>query len=106
MKIKEITQGYILFDNNQKITYDHEQDCCECNYADFEQLKDTVALDYDFDENLTFEIVEGNGFRFGDKKQMFFVPCYSSQNGYYTTDLDIYYNGKHVFNLLCKEDFY
>ena len=40
MKIKEVNTNYILFDNGSRITFDHEQDCCETNYADFEQLED------------------------------------------------------------------
>ncbi len=83
MKIKEIDFEHILFDNGSKITFDHDQNCCEWNYADFEQLKDTVAMDIDFDENLIFEGVDEAGFRFGNKENMFFVPCYSEQNGYY-----------------------
>ena len=49
MKIIEITNDYIKFDNGKCITYDHEQDCCEDNYADFDQLDD-LAREYDFDE--------------------------------------------------------
>lgn len=29
MKIKEVNTNYILFDNGSRITFDHEQDCCE-----------------------------------------------------------------------------
>jgi len=104
MKIKKITEESILFDNGDKITYDHDQDCCEYNYADFAQMDD-FAKDYDFKEPLQFEKVDGAGFRFGDPDFMVFVPCYSSQNGYYTTELDIYLNGNKVLNLFCKEDF-
>ena len=39
------------------------------------------------------------GFRFGDNQAMFFVPCYSEQNGYYSSDVDIYYNGNAVLNV-------
>ena len=97
MKIKKITEDYILFDNGAKITYDHEQDCCEYNYAAFEQLEDTGIEQEEFTEPLIFESVR-SGFRFGNKGKMYFVPCYSSQNGYYTTEVDIYYNGKCVCN--------
>lgn len=48
MKIKEVNTNYILFDNGSRITFDHEQDCCETNYADFEQLED-LALEYEFE---------------------------------------------------------
>ena len=106
MKIKKITGEHILFDNGSKITYDHDQSCCEWNYADFEQLKDTVAMDTEFDENLIFEAVDEAGFRFGNEGNMFFVPCYSEQNGYYSTDLQIFYNGEEVLSLNCEEKFY
>ena len=82
MKIKEVNTNYILFDNGSRITFDHEQDCCETNYADFEQLED-LALEYEFENDLIFEVVPENGFRFGSKgTPMFFIPCYSDQNGY------------------------
>jgi len=98
MKITEITDEAIRFDNNTAITFDHYADCCEWNYADFLQLDD-IAKDYDFEENLKFEAVEGSGFRFGDSKQMFFVPCYSEQNGYYSFDLEVFYNGLQVLHI-------
>ena len=96
MKIKEVNTNYILFDNGSRITFDHEQDCCETNYADFEQLEDLI-----------FEVVPENGFRFGSKgTPMFFIPCYSDQNGYYSSDIDIFYDGRHVFNVDCEERIY
>lgn len=98
MKIKNITEDEILFDNGKDITYDHDQQCCEYNYADFKQLDD-LAKDCDFDENLKFEVVDDCGFRFGDERQMFFVPCYSEQNGYYSSDVDIYYDGHRVLTV-------
>lgn len=98
MKIVKVTEDGIFFDNGKNITYDHDQQCCEYNYADFEQLDD-LARDYDFDEDLMFGEVEDCGFRFGDKRQMFFVPCYSEQNGYYSSDVDIYYGGKRVLTV-------
>lgn len=91
MKIVEITDNYILFDNGNKITYDHDPECCEENYADFKQLDD-VSRNTEFDPELKFEIVPDSGFRFGNKNKMFFVPCYSDQNGYYTCNIQIYYN--------------
>lgn len=93
MRIKEITYDAIVFDNGNTITYDHWQECCEENYADFKQLDD-LARSYDFDEDeIRFEKCE-SGFRFGDDKRMFFVPCYSVQNGFYTNEVDIYYTGR------------
>ena len=95
MKIKKVTSEEILFDNESYITFDHSEQCCEWNYADFEQLDD-IARATDFDPELEFEAVEDAGFRFGNKGKMFFVPCYSEQNGCYSTDVDIYYNNELV----------
>ena len=47
MKILKITESSIEFDNGKEITFDHDQDCCEFNYADFEQL-DSLAREVDF----------------------------------------------------------
>ena len=99
MKIQQVTDEAIIFDNGNTITFDHEQDCCEYNYADFSILNENVVnYDYDFKENLKFKAVEGMGFKFGSDGRWIFIPCYSEQNGYYTEEIDIYYNGKRVLN--------
>lgn len=111
MKIEKVTDEAIIFDNGNKITFDHEQDCCENNYADFSILDErTVNYDFNFDEDLTFKFVDGAGFMFGSKDALryihwIFIPCYSDQNGYYSTDIDIYYNGNKVLSGLCEEQF-
>lgn len=103
MKIVEVTDEHILFNNESKITFGHEQDCCEMNYADFQQLEE-AALYFEFDDQLMFEPVDSFGFRFGNPSRMFFVPCYSNQNGYYSNDVDIYYDDEKVIsNLACEE---
>lgn len=102
MKIVNITDEEIIFDNGSTISFDHGQDCCEWNYADFSQIDD-IAKDYNFNEDLKFEPIEGAGFRFGNNNQMVFVPCYSEQNGYYSCDIEIYYNDKQVLCLECEE---
>lgn len=99
MKIRQVTDEAIIFDNGNSITFDHEQDCCEYNYADFSILNENVVnYNYDFKENLKFRAVEGMGFKFGSDGRWIFIPCYSEQNGYYTEEIDIYYNGKRVLN--------
>ena len=103
-KIIKLEEDLIEFDDGTRITADHCQNCCECNYADCEQL-DHLARHYNFNtKKLRFVAVEGQGFRFGDNPlRMFFVPCYSDQNGYYSSDIDIYLNGKAVLNFECEE---
>jgi hypothetical protein len=105
MKISNITEEAIVFDNGKAITYDHDQDCCEQNYADFKQI-DSIAREYEYTEPLMFEAVQDSGFRFGDSHSMFFVPCYSEQNGYYSVDIEIYYDGKKMLHFKCEEKLY
>lgn len=100
--ITEVTDEYIKFSNGSKITFDHEQDCCEYNYADFEQLDD-LARNATFTLPLSFEESD-YGFRFGNEYKMFFVPCYSEQNGYYSNDVDIYFDERKVLNTEGKEE--
>lgn len=127
MKIAEVNGQYIQFDNGSIIAYDHSPDCCEWNYADFLQIRDDVLYDYDFDPELDFEKIDGSGFRFGSNGNFIFVPCYSEQNGWYSSDIDIlyipfamdipedgyiaeavfekgreFYNQVHAFNLDCE----
>ena len=95
MKIWKVTDEAIIFDNDMEITFDHDQDCCEYNYADFSILTpNTVHYDYDFSENLDFKYIDELGFKFGSDGHWIFIPCYSEQNGYYTTQIDIYYGKK------------
>lgn len=100
MRVIEITTDYILFDNGKKITEYHDQNCCECNFADFMALNGEVSgevFEAEFKESLIFEKIKGIGFRFGNEDKMFFVPCYSSQNGYYSSDIGIMYDDVDVF---------
>lgn len=104
MKIVNVTEEEIIFDNGNKITFDHDRDCCEYNYADFSILNPNVVnYDYDFSENLDFKFIDEAGFIFGSEGHYIFIPCYSYQNGYYTIQIDIYYNGENVLNGLCYE---
>ena len=102
MRISMVTDNCIMFDNGNWISDVHYQDCCEHNYADYSVLNENVVnYDYDFDENLEFEECE-EGFKFGSDGHWIFIPCYSYQNGYYSTDIEICYNGEEVFHTYCE----
>ena len=90
IEITDVNDDGITFSDGSCIEFDHDQDCCEYNYADFRQLDDLARV-YKFKHPILFEAVEDSGFRFGDSRSMFFVPCYSYQNGYYSSNVDIYY---------------
>ena len=105
-KIIEAGENILRFDNGVEIYCNHAQNCCEHNYADCDQLDD-IARNTDFDTaKLEIDILQDQGFRFGNKPgKMFFVPCYSVQNGYYSTNLNIFINGKMAGTLECEECF-
>lgn len=106
MKIKEIQEDVLIFDNEAKITSYHESDCCEHHWADFSVVrgynintatgKQINIYDVDFSENVQeiIQLVEEIGFNLvaldGSK---YFVPCYGSNNGYYSTDLELRISG-------------
>lgn len=102
MKIIKIEDEKIKFDNDNELTYLHQQDCCESVYADFDILKtynvstktgkNINIKEIDFCENLN-ELIEGIiacGFNMISKiGEKFFIPCYNIQNGYYSSDLKL-----------------
>lgn len=106
MKIKSWNDDCIIFDDGSYISYDHEQDCCEYNYADFSVLDVMLGHDKDDIEFDSFEIdtIDDGGFLVklkltGNKilrapYRNIFIPCYSEQNGYYTTNIRIVYSDK------------
>lgn len=99
MKITKFDDDKIEFSDGSAITYEHEQDCCECNWADFSVLE--VFYDKDFEFNrydvtpvdgagfLLSLYYEGSSLCYEEWRKNIFIPCYSDQNGYYATDLDI-----------------
>ena len=101
IRIIKVDDECIEFNNGSKIEFDHAADCCEWNYADFSQLE-SLARKTSFTLPLSFEVVENCGFRFGNRGKMFFIPCYSEQNGYYSTDIDIYFNKHRVLTFDCE----
>ena len=103
VKIKSTSLEELVFSDGSKLLSDHSADCCECNYADFTSLDDSPILNQVF-TTLTFEKVDGYGF----KMNGYMVNCYSEQNGYYSSDVDILFqtkNGKEatrLFNIDCE----
>lgn len=85
----DVNYHAILFDNGIIVLTYHYQSCCESVYADFNELKDTTFENQEFDEK-TFTIANtDNGFLIKDQFVSYFVSCYNSQNGYYSSNLDV-----------------
>ena len=101
----ESVESYILFDNGEKLSSVHRDDCCEQVFADFKNMqvmgereKNYVNADeLDFFENVLDSIVpiKGLGFYLVTKQGIcILVSCYNVQNGYYSDQLELEYMGK------------
>lgn len=123
MKINEINEKGIKFDNGAKLEHYHDQDCCENVYADWENIqvmtrigRNSINSNYlDFDENLfsKIEFQKDVGFTIEDDNGIkLFVSCYNRQDGYYSSDLSLIYtnsNGrKYTIDIsdCVKDDIY
>lgn len=84
MKLIKISEEGLEFDDGTIVVDNHNQDCCEHVYADWNQLEDTDIKSKNF-RKIKIEGVKGSGFRING----YFVPCYNSQNGYYGSDLEL-----------------
>lgn len=115
MKIKEIHDDYIVFDNGIIMKSVHDQDCCEEVLADFEYIKQYNMLgdnhkqtiyEIEFNENFwerDIQLVKGMGFIMianDYNRSKVFVPCYNIQNGYYGDSLHL------VIKVIKDEDDY
>lgn len=93
MKINSWNDETIYFSDGSIITYDHDQECCEVNYADFSVLE----MFYNGEEFIDFTIEDARdgfllvllGVGLVPREKKIFIPCYSSQNGYYDNTLII-----------------
>lgn len=113
MKIKNINETSIIFDNGYELEAFHDRDCCEEVYADFSVLPNynvsnitgkTINIrEIDFEENLNKLVkgIEGQGFNLISKiGENFFVPCYNEQNGYYSSNLTLFlHKGKETLDI-------
>lgn len=86
MKIIELTEDKIEFSDGTVITAEHDQDCCEHVYAAFRELE-PGALYREF-KRISIRGVKDAGFRLNG----YFIPCYNSQNGYYSSSLELIIN--------------
>lgn len=115
MKIVEISESGITFDNGCTLSDYHEQDCCEDVYADFENMQVmglqpenfVWARELDFFEDVLKSIVpiEGLGFYLVTKQGIcILVSCYDIQNGYYSSDLSLRYKDQELDITGCTSE--
>lgn len=109
MRVVKAEEELLEFDNGDTITSDWSPSCCEYNYADFSAIMDEELRNCEFDSVSFGRRQDGIGFnlifhglphkRMEKYDKTYFVPCYSDQNGWYSSELTIYHNGKEVYSL-------
>lgn len=91
------TEIKITFDSGEILTIlgEHGQDCCESVYADTDTIKlykdELVGKEF---KELVIKGIEDMGFMLcfyqdWEKSVKIFIPCYNSQNGYYSSNLEL-----------------
>lgn len=99
MRISKWDDEHIWFEDGTTITYEYVQDCYECNYADFSILdifyqgEEFNGIKIETIDELGFKLIllesEDWGFPHWTSKKIITIPCYSEQNGFYSTNLTI-----------------
>lgn len=93
--IQNINDEEITFSDGTKLSYFHDQDCCENVYADFKAILDQPIMNMAFDSIFIEGIadfgivlnVEADG-KWSPKIRNQ-IPCYNQQNGYYSGNLEL-----------------
>lgn len=95
------------FSGDLVISFVHYSDCCEQNYADPSYFENSeTPIKHLSSNEFNLELIDEVGFRINTH----LIPCYSVQNGYYSSKLNIYiefkdlhdetsyYKNKMIFN--------
>lgn len=91
-KIKEIKNDIIYFENGYELYSDHDQDCCESHYLDFEHIdeSDYKDLEFDLSKDDFFTRIPGYGIQLNALNNFpLRIPGYGSNNGYYSDNLTL-----------------
>ena len=105
MKILTWDEDSITFSDGSSIRHEHEQDCCERNYADFsvldimyggEEFEDYEVEFVDYGFNLV--MVHGKW-----ERSKIYIPFYSEQNGYYSDECDLVFDRKTSLKVIGRK---
>jgi len=92
LKVVKVSQEGLEFDNGSKLYSDHESDCCENHWLDFEHsgIDDFSGLEFDLSGDSFFKKIDGYGIELIPLKgHSVKIPGYGSNNGYYSTELTL-----------------
>jgi hypothetical protein len=93
VKVVQVDDQGLKFDDGSSLSSEHESDCCESHYLSFSGLSpsDFEGLDFDLSTGGDFfEKVDGFGIRLlPTNGHPVSVPGYGYNNGYYSYDLTL-----------------
>lgn len=98
-KVIKVSSESLVFDNGIELGSNHNSDCCEHHWLSFEHLTvdDFAGLEFDLSNDNFFKKIEGYGIELvpivGYSVK---VPGYGSNNGYYSTDLELTLSGNGI----------
>ena len=90
--VSHIDDDTIYFDNGVKLSYYHEDDCCESHWLDFTHitLEDFEGLIFDLSKDDFFERIPEYGIALNPLNgHPVRIPGYGSNNGYYSENLSL-----------------
>lgn len=100
VKVTSVTADSIIFDGNIILTSNHDTDCCESHYLDMEHinLSDFDDLEFNLDCETFFSRIEGYGIELNPiSGHSVKIPGYGSNNGYYSSQLDLILSGPNIY---------
>ena len=92
LKVVKIDSESLVFDNGMVLTSHHDQDCCEFHYLSLSDLtlEDFKGLEFDLSNDDFFERVKDYGIALKPNNgHPVRIPGYGSNNGYYSSNLDL-----------------
>lgn len=92
-KVKIVDSERIVFENGWMLYSEHDRDCCESHYLNFDDLKlsDFDDLVFDLEGDSWFNRVDGYGIELVPLhgKWSVKIPGYAYNNGYYSDTLEL-----------------
>lgn len=92
LKAVKIENDELVFNDGTRLLSNHDQDCCEWHYLDFEDLdiSDFDGLEFDLTNDDFFNRVEDYGIELKPiNGHVVRIPGYGSNNGYYGSNIDL-----------------
>jgi hypothetical protein len=101
VRVVSIEEEGVTFDDGTTLGSFHPQDCCESHYLSFNDLtiEDFEGLEFDLSDDKFFNRIEDYGIELVPLKGYTVkVPGYGSNNGYYSSHLDLVLTDGKDFN--------